>query len=41
MSRFEMDDRLVCIKEYKTFKVGSHYPIKGRGDLGIYHIMKE
>jgi hypothetical protein len=31
--RFEMGDRLVCIKEYKTLKVGSHYPIKGRGDL--------
>ncbi len=33
MSRFEMGDRLVCIKEYKTLKVGSHYPIKGSGDL--------
>jgi hypothetical protein len=22
-----------CIKEYKTLKVGSHYNIKGRGDL--------
>ena len=25
--------RVVCIKEYKTIKVGSHYSIKGRGDL--------
>ncbi len=31
--RFEMGDRLVCIKEYKTFKVGSHYAIKGCGAL--------
>jgi hypothetical protein len=31
--RFEMGDRLVCIKEYKTFKVGSHYDIKGCGPL--------
>jgi len=22
-----------CIKEYKTLKVGSHYNIRGRGDL--------
>ncbi len=33
-----MDDRwdcqnAVCIKEYKTIKVGSHYVIKGRGNL--------
>jgi hypothetical protein len=33
-----MEDRwdcmkVVCIKEYKTIKVGSHYSIKGRGDL--------
>lgn len=33
-----MDDRwdcmsVQCIKEYKTLKVGSHYNIKGRGDL--------
>ena len=25
--------RVVCIKEYKTIKVGSHYDIKGRGNL--------
>jgi len=25
--------RVVCINEYKTLKVGSHYDIKGRGDL--------
>jgi hypothetical protein len=31
--RFEMGDRLVCIKEYKTIKVGSHYGIKGCGPL--------
>jgi hypothetical protein len=24
--------RVVCIKEYKTIKVGSHYDIKGRGN---------
>ncbi len=24
---------VVCIKEYKTIKVGSHYGIKGRGNL--------
>jgi hypothetical protein len=33
-----MEDRwdcmsVQCIKEYKTLKVGSHYNIKGRGDL--------
>jgi len=33
MSEFEMGDRLVCIKEYKTLKVGSHYAIKGCGNL--------
>jgi hypothetical protein len=31
--RFEMGDRLVCIKEYESLKVGSHYQIKGCGDL--------
>lgn len=31
--RFEMGDRLVCVKEYKTLKVGSHYAIKGCGSL--------
>jgi hypothetical protein len=25
--------RVVCIKEYKTIKVGSNYSIKGRGNL--------
>jgi len=33
-----MEDRwdcmsVMCIKEYKTLKVGSHYNIRGRGDL--------
>jgi len=27
------DCQVVCIKEYKTLKVGSHYDIKGRGNL--------
>jgi hypothetical protein len=31
--RFEMGDRLVCVKEYKTLKNGSHYAIKGCGPL--------
>lgn len=31
--RFEMGDRLVCVKEYKTLKVRSHYAIKGCGSL--------
>jgi hypothetical protein len=31
--RFEMGDRVVCTKEYKTLKVGSHYAIKGCGPL--------
>lgn len=31
--RFEMGDRVVCIKEYETLKVGSNYQIKGSGDL--------
>ena len=35
-----MEDRwdcmsVMCIKEYKTLKVGSHYNIKGRGDLSF------
>ena len=25
--------RVVCISEYKTLKVGSHYDIRGRGNL--------
>lgn len=33
MIKFEMGDKVVCIKEYKTLKVGSHYSIKGGGDL--------
>jgi hypothetical protein len=33
MIKFEMGDKVVCIKEYKTLKVGSHYSIKGSGDL--------
>jgi hypothetical protein len=31
--RFEMGDNIVCIKEYKTIKPGSHYSIKGCGPL--------
>jgi hypothetical protein len=31
--KFEMGDSLVCIKEYKTIKPGSHYSIKGFGPL--------
>ena len=31
--RFELGDNLICIKEYETLKVGSHYSIKGGGDL--------
>jgi hypothetical protein len=35
-----MEDRwdcqkVVCIKEYKTIKLGSNYSIKGRGDLSF------
>ena len=30
---FEMGDRVVCIKQYETLKIGSHYSIKGCGDL--------
>lgn len=33
MSEFEMGDMLVCVKEHETLKVGSHYQIKGCGDL--------
>ena len=33
IDRFEMGDRVVCIKEYETLKVGSHYHINGCGDL--------
>lgn len=32
--RFEMGDGVVCIKEYETLKVDSHYQINGSGDLG-------
>jgi hypothetical protein len=31
--KFEMGDNIVCIKEYKTLKTGSHYSIKGCGSL--------
>ena len=31
--RFEMGDQVVCIKEYETLKLTSHYKIKGCGDL--------
>jgi len=31
--RFEMGTCVVCIKEYETLKVRSHYNIKGCGDL--------
>ena len=33
--RFEMGDNIVCIKEYKTIIPGSHYKIKGSGDLSF------
>ena len=31
--RFEMGDKLVCVKPYETLKIGFHYQIKGCGDL--------
>lgn len=31
--RFESGDSIVCIKEYKTLKPGSHYSIRGCGNL--------
>lgn len=31
--RFEMGDQVVCIKQFDTLKPGSHYTIKGCGDL--------
>ena len=31
--RFEMGDQVVCIKQFDTLKPGSHYAIKGCGDL--------
>jgi hypothetical protein len=31
--RFEMGDQVVCIKQFDTLKPGSHYSIKGCGDL--------
>lgn len=31
--RFEMGDSVVCIKQYETLKLKSHYKIKGCGDL--------
>ena len=33
--RFEMGDRVVCVKEHETLKIGSHYSIKGGGDLSM------
>lgn len=33
MNRFEMGDRLICVKQFETLQVGSHYQIKGCGDL--------
>jgi hypothetical protein len=33
--RFELGDRVVCIKDYKTIKVGVHYKIKGSGNLSF------
>jgi hypothetical protein len=33
IDRFEMGDRVVCIREHETLKVGSHYRINGSGDL--------
>ena len=34
-NRFEMGDRVVCVKEHETLKIGSHYSIKGGGDLSM------
>jgi hypothetical protein len=31
--RFEMGNKVVCVKEHETLKVGSHYRINGSGDL--------
>jgi len=31
--RFEMGDQVVCIKQFDTLRPGSHYTIKGCGDL--------
>lgn len=31
--RFEMGVRVICVKSYETLQVGSHYQIKGSGDL--------
>lgn len=33
--KYEIGDRMVCIKEYETLKFGSHYQIKGSGDLSM------
>ena len=33
VDRFEMGDQVVCIKQFDTLKLNSHYKIKGCGDL--------
>lgn len=33
IDRFEMGDQVVCIKQFDTLKLNSHYSIKGCGDL--------
>jgi hypothetical protein len=33
MDKFEMGDRVVCIRQYETLRPGIHYTIKGCGDL--------
>lgn len=33
VDRFEMGDQVVCIKQFDTLRPGSHYTIKGCGDL--------
>jgi hypothetical protein len=33
VDRFEMGDQVVCIKQFDTLRPGSHYAIKGCGDL--------
>jgi hypothetical protein len=33
MSKFEIGDTIVCIKEYETLKPGNYYSIKGAGNL--------
>lgn len=31
--KFEIGERVVCVKEFETLKFGSHYSIKGSGNL--------